>query len=149
MWADVWEYKFGLFWFFKVHIYSVHLSVQWSENEVIFRRSNPSQGQREERGKRLWHVVVSRTPALMMSRTPRPWTLQDPALTPVWQGFDPTLILLCLVSHLSRTSWPFHTNSCLLVKAWSISPNSLNLHQASVEILKHTGQSEKDPVPQA
>lgn len=47
----------------------IHGWVQWSLNEVIFRGSNPSHRQRGRRKKRPWHVVVSWTPALLMSST--------------------------------------------------------------------------------
>lgn len=125
----MWEYKFVPFRFFKVcpFILSLAVGVQWSLNEVIFGRSNPSWKQKIKMGGGCLGCLLCWWAAFTW-----PWTLEHPALIP-----------LCVGGHLSVTPWPFLINSCLVVKAQSIFANLLNLYQASPLIPEYTEQSEK------
>lgn len=117
----MWGYKFVLFRCFKVRPFIPSLTggVQWSLNEVVFRGSNPSRGQREERKKACGTLLCLGCLICWWAALIWPWTLEDLAL-----------IQLCAGCHLSATFWHFLTNNCLVVKAQSISANSLNLYQA-------------------
>lgn len=102
----------------SVYRYSSAARRKWG----YIQRIKPTQRQRVEK-KRSWHIVVS---SLWWAALKFPWTLEDLAL-----------ILLCAGSHLSVTSWPPLTNSCLVIKAQWIPADSPNPYQASLDPRVH------------